>query len=65
MMFSRFETKQTLGPIEFHSVKNTKTKYNGSQWEPEMVWSPTVFKISTFVFSRRNTHTALEELKGE
>ncbi len=48
-----------LVDIDVHSIF---FPYYGSQWLPATVWLPTFFKISSFVFNRRETHTGLEQL---
>jgi len=45
------------GPIDFHVGE----KYFGSQ----SVWSPATFKISSFVFSRKQKFIRLKQLDGE
>ncbi len=42
--------KQLLVPIELNSIFSP---YYGSQWLPAIVWLPTFFKISSFVFNKR------------
>ncbi len=46
--------KQLTVAIEFHSMGGRGVD-NGIQWLPSFVWGSPFFKISSFVFNRRNS----------
>jgi len=54
-ILKNFSDQTVGGPIDFH----VGGKYFGSQ----SVWSPTSFKISSFVFSRKQKFIRLKQLE--
>ncbi len=51
-----WETEQFWGTIDYHSIFLSA---------PKTVWLQTFFRISSFVFRKKNINTGLEMLEGE
>jgi len=57
LLYTKRKTKQI--PIDYHSI----FFFFGSQWGQRFVWLPTVFQISSFVFSQAMRF--ISQLDGE